>query len=93
VQFDIYLRLVVLTCVSWKDVELNHTLLTVITKNPDIKKGLFPLAGNDTITGKGKPKTNHQYAITKAIFREYKHYKEVFLLPKHQERKVHGLER
>ncbi|KAF8073402.1 hypothetical protein FPV67DRAFT_1666168 [Lyophyllum atratum] len=66
--------------VDWKDDDLNWALLTAITDSPEIKQGLFPSPGNDTRHGKGKRKTDHQFALATVIFSQHPRYHAAFAL-------------
>jgi hypothetical protein len=61
---------------------LMWSLIAAIMDDYVIKQGLFPSPGANVLTAKGggKPKTDHHYANTLAIFSEYKAYQDVFKL-------------
>ncbi|KAF8066555.1 hypothetical protein FPV67DRAFT_1383271, partial [Lyophyllum atratum] len=63
-----------------KDENLNWALLTAISDSPEIKQGLFPSPGNDTRHGKGKRKTDHQFALATVIFSQHPKYQAAFAL-------------
>lgn len=57
-------------------------MLTAVTDSPEIKQGLFPSPGQDTRQGKGKRKTDHQFAIATIIFSQNPKYQAAFALAK-----------
>ena len=67
---------------SWRDSSLTWALISAITDDPIIKQGLFPSPGAHVLTskGSGKPKTDHHYAVTLAIFSEHSIYRNMFNL-------------
>ena len=64
--------------ISWRDPSLTWAFIAAITNDPLIKQGLFPSPGTNVSTSKGggKPKTNHHYMVTVAIFGEHNVYKD-----------------
>ncbi|KAF8158711.1 hypothetical protein BJ912DRAFT_866509, partial [Pholiota molesta] len=61
-----------------KDPDLTWALINTINDDAEIKQGLFPSPGNDTRFGKGKPKSDHHWAIASSLFRDHPKYKETF---------------
>ena len=70
--------------ISWRDPSLTWAFIAAITNDPLIKQGLFPSPGTNVSTSKGggKPKTDHHYMVTVAIFGEHDVYKDTFKLAK-----------
>ncbi|KAL6301144.1 hypothetical protein BKA93DRAFT_752137 [Sparassis latifolia] len=69
--------------VEWT-ADLTWELLTAIYEDAVIKRGLFPGPGQNASTtkGGGKKKTDHQYALAKALFSEHPLYSAAFLAAK-----------
>ena len=57
-------------------------MITAISDDPEIKQGLFPSPGGNVSTqnGGGKPKTEHQWAICVALFKDHPVYSTSFAL-------------
>jgi hypothetical protein len=67
---------------SWKDLDLNWALVTVLEEDSVIRQGLFPAAvpgGNNSVAqGGSKPKTKYQWALAKKLFEDHEKYKAAF---------------
>ncbi|KAF8224449.1 hypothetical protein L208DRAFT_1109004, partial [Tricholoma matsutake] len=64
---------------SWKDVDLNWSLITILEEHQAIRQGLFPVPGaNVTISqGGSKPKTDYQWMLAQKLFENHEKYKDV----------------
>ncbi|KAF8815098.1 hypothetical protein BYT27DRAFT_7080741, partial [Phlegmacium glaucopus] len=69
---------------SWKDIDLNWSLITILEEHQAIKQGLFPVprANVSVSQGGSKPKTDYQWMLAQKLFENHEKYKDVFALVK-----------
>lgn len=67
---------------SWKDVDLNWSLINAINDDLNVQQGLFPGVDANTSTqkGGGKKKTEWQEVVARTVFEEHPTYKEAYAL-------------
>ena len=64
---------------SWKDVNLNWSLISALEENETINQVLFPMPGEKaTLNVAGKPKTEQQYRLAKILFKDHEEYGAAF---------------
>lgn len=66
--------------ISWKDVDLNWTLIAILEEDEVIRQGLFPVPGANisVFQGGSKPKTDYQWMLAQRLFENHEKYKDVF---------------
>jgi hypothetical protein len=64
---------------SWKDIDLNWSLIMILEEDQVIRQGLFPVPGaNISLSQGGKPKTDYQWMLAQKLFEDHEKYKDVF---------------
>ncbi|KAF8232600.1 hypothetical protein L208DRAFT_1271109, partial [Tricholoma matsutake] len=65
---------------SWKDIDLNWSLITILEEDQAIRQGLFPVPGVNisVLQGRSKPKTDYQWMVAQRLFENHEKYKDVF---------------
>jgi len=66
--------------VSWKDIDLNWSLITILEEHQTIRQGLFPVPGVNISVPQGgsKPKTDYWWMLAQKLFENHEKYKDVF---------------
>jgi hypothetical protein len=68
-----------LRIISWKDVDLNWSLITILEENQTVRQGLFPVPGATILVSQGgKPKTDYQWMLAQRLFENHVKYKDIF---------------
>ncbi|KAF8233324.1 hypothetical protein L208DRAFT_1267270, partial [Tricholoma matsutake] len=64
---------------SWKDIDLNWSLITILEEDQAIRQGLFPVPGANISVSEGgsKPKTDYQWMLAQSSFENHEKYKDV----------------
>jgi F0F1-type ATP synthase alpha subunit len=68
--------------ISWKDVDLNWTLISILEEDEVIRQGLFPVPGANISVSQGgsKPKTDYQWMLAQRLFENHEKYRDMFAL-------------
>ena len=68
--------------ISWKDHDLNWSLIAILEEDQVIRQGLFPVPGANISVSQGgsKPKTDYQWMLAQKLFENHEKYKDVFAL-------------
>ena len=77
--FMIMTQLQNLRITSWKDIDLNWSLITILEEDQIIRQGLFPVPGAIIpVSQGGKPKTDYQWMLAQKLFENHVKYKDIF---------------
>ena len=77
--FIIMTQLQNLRIISWKDIDLNWSLITILEENETIRQGLFPVPrASIPVSQGGKPKTDYQWMLAQKLFENHVKYKDIF---------------